>query len=132
MMIKGIVGLAALLAGGFVTIDRVVIERVKAASERISVVPQPASLDAGTYKVLREQANSALNGLQEREKALQLLERENATKRAKLALACRDQVWPYYSGDCVGAGNGPANPGTVRIIHIDNRTASLSPQRTSF
>ncbi len=124
MLTKGIVGLAALIAGGFVTIDTVVVDRAKAASERIAVVPQ-SDAAVGHYKPLHEQANSALNMLLEREKVAQRAQAEAAGRPR-----CPEQAWPYYSADCLVAANGEAVRRTIRTVGIENHAEIL--QRVSF
>jgi hypothetical protein len=115
MLTKGIVGLAALIAGGFVTIDTVVAERGRAASERVIVVPQSDAAVGTDFKGLRQQANSALNVL---------LEREKIAQRAQAAVAgrprCPEQTWPYYTADCLVVQNGVTAP-TVRTVKIKNQ-----------
>ena len=125
MLTKGIVGLAALIAGGFVTIDTVVVDRVKATSERIAVVPQSDAAGGANYKALRERANSAVNILLEREKAAQRGQIDAAGRPR-----CSEQAWPYYSADCLVAENGAAVRRTIRTVGIENHTEIL--QRASF
>jgi hypothetical protein len=118
MLTKGMIGLAALLAGTFVTVDAAIVEHAK-ANDKIEVVMQSDTGNAVDFSALRDQANSAVRGLVDR-----------AEKRAKDETSrprCLEQAWPYYSRDCLTYLASTSERGTVRTIGIARADSVQQP-----
>jgi hypothetical protein len=97
---KGMIGLAALIASGFVAADEATRNRTASILPADAVISDVKS-DA-EFERLHLQAKAALQ---------MLIERQQTNEQDRVAAArleCANQSWPYYSADCLTSNGKPA------------------------
>ena len=111
---KTMVVSAALIAFALVTVDDTASGLAKSASSLAQF--QDSAPDAAVIResAMHQRAVSALRELVAKQKA-------NSIAPGTIPVAeanCREQTWPYYSGNCLVRDNGARGPTAVRVIAI--------------
>jgi hypothetical protein len=122
---KGMVATAALIAFALVTVDDTTRGLAKPAPSLAQF--QDATLDAVVIQesAMRQRAAAALRELTARQKAKSVEQGMAPVAEAN----CREQTWPYYSGNCLMRDSGTQVTAAVRVIAIQ-RVADNSMQPT--
>jgi hypothetical protein len=109
---KGMVAVAALVAFGFVTVEDMTKGLAKSApsfTQNQDATPDHVVVFDGA---LRNRAAEVLHTLTKEQAA------NAAASEPAASQKCREQSWPYYSGDCLVRQDG-AGPSRVRIVRMD-------------
>lgn len=122
---KGTAAIAALIAFALVTVNETTSGLAKSAPYMAQF--QDATSDAVVMQesAMRQRAASALRELTARQKAKSAEPGTAPVAKAK----CREQTWPYYTGNCLMRDNGGRAPAAVRVI-ATQRVADSSTQPT--
>lgn len=120
---KGMAATAALIAFALVTVDDTTRGLAKSAPSLAQF--QDATSDAVVIQeaAMRQRAASALRELTARQKA-----KSAEPGMAPVAEArCREQTWPYYTGNCLMRDNGGQVPAAIRVIAIQRVADNSMP-----
>lgn len=123
---KGMAATAALIAFALVTVDETMSGLAKSAPSIAEF--QDATYDAVVIQesAVRQRAASALRDLTARQKAKFVEPGMAPVADAK----CREQTWPYYTGNCLMRDNGGRVPAAIRVIAIQQvADNSMQPAR---
>jgi hypothetical protein len=120
---KGMAATAALIAFALVTVDDTTRRLAKSAPS--SAQFQDATSDAVVIQesAMRQRAASALRELTARQKAKSVEPGMAPVAEAK----CREQAWPYYTGNCLVRDNGGRVPVAIRVIAIQRVADNSMP-----
>jgi hypothetical protein len=122
---KGMAVAAALIAFALVTVDDTARGLAKSApylAQSRDATPDSVVIQESA---MRQRAASALRELVARQKAKSV-----EPGRVPVAEAnCREQTWPFYTGNCLVPDNGAQVPAAIRVIAIQ-RVADNSMQPT--
>jgi ectoine hydroxylase-related dioxygenase (phytanoyl-CoA dioxygenase family) len=113
---KRMAAIAAVIAFGLVTVDDIVGALAKSAPSLAQI--QDATTDDAVVQeaALRERAAGALRALT----AKQAAKRAEPEVASVAAPNCREQTWPFYSGDCLVRDADARVPRTIRIVGIES------------
>lgn len=114
---KGMVVAAAAIAFGLVAVEEMAKAPISGASftDARTATTDDAVVQNGA---LRRRAAETLRAL---------IERQDGARTPgfpALSQKCRDQSWPYYSGDCLVRSGGTEITPPVRIVRVDRPAAA--------
>jgi len=115
---KGMVGLAALVAFGLVIGENVATGWSQSTASATQTQSVASDREVLRDAMLRARAVDTLRALLARRQAVR-----EAHRPANMP-QCREQSWPYYSGECLVASDGRVAP-VARVIPIDRPAGEL-------
>jgi hypothetical protein len=108
---KTMVAVSAVIAFGLVTVDDMAKGVAKPVAQSQAATSDDIVMRDG---ILRARAAAALRSLTDRQQA-----NSETVARPK----CGEQIWPYYSNDCLALRDGAKPSPTIRLVRVDRRTA---------
>jgi hypothetical protein len=111
------VAVSAVIAFGLVTLD----DMTKGVAKPIAQSEAAASDDIVVRDgILRARAADALHSLSDKQ----------AQSEPTTGPKCSEQIWPYYSNDCLGFRADATPSATVRVVRVDQRMADRAHPMT--
>jgi hypothetical protein len=133
---KGMIGLAALIAGGFVSIDSLTDSRPQ---------PTPASVIADRFVFTADIAAPVGEGVDltaaRRDAAaalaavvipMEALARKGDRLDVAAKVPCADQTWPNIAGNCLVTQDGAPARQPVRYVTVERRTAPSASELVRY